>query len=184
MCLSQPSDERRLILSGSEQPGWNTNTLHLFPSITLVKCCVFAHFNAPTNVQSSHTDAESNKHIPKQLLCCSHGGGLQMLHRLVLNKNQCGIPTQVVSLRFQSESNWMNYYKIITFVVEGGVQDVCFRSVWTKVMSNDSSNWAFTGAFETRSSQKSHYPNRNRNCRNTKAPCTMSENAIRILQFN
>lgn len=47
-----------------------------------------------------------------------------MLHRLVLNKNQCGIQKQVVSLRFQSESNWMNYYKIITFLVKGGVQDV------------------------------------------------------------
>lgn len=46
------------------------------------------------------------------------------------------------------------------------------------------SNWAFTSAFDTRSSQKSNYPNRNCNCKNTKAPCTTSENAIKILQFN
>lgn len=36
----------------------------------------------------------------------------------VLNKNQCGIQTQIVSLRFQSETNWMNYYKVIAYVVE------------------------------------------------------------------
>lgn len=43
---SQPGDERRLISSGSEEPGWNANTLHLFPPITLVKCCFSAPFNA------------------------------------------------------------------------------------------------------------------------------------------
>lgn len=78
---------------------------------------------------SSHTDTESNKHIPKQLLTSSHGGDPQMLYILVLNKNECGIQTQFVSLGFQSESNWINYYKIITFLVKGGVQDVCFRSI-------------------------------------------------------
>lgn len=31
ICPSQPGAERRLISSGSEEPGWNANTLHLFP---------------------------------------------------------------------------------------------------------------------------------------------------------
>lgn len=46
ICPSQPGAERRLISSGSEEPGWNANTLHLFPPITLVKCCFSAPFNA------------------------------------------------------------------------------------------------------------------------------------------
>lgn len=33
MCPSRPGDERWLILSGSEEPGRNTNTLHLFPPL-------------------------------------------------------------------------------------------------------------------------------------------------------